>query len=109
VMEAQRDWHRLVEGGLQVTGSMDATLGGVDQSVQTVEKELQQTLVDFRTQTAKAGRLAESLKDGFEYDQEQIEQILDNVNRSSREMKELISRLRERPWEAIRPPQEARK
>lgn len=109
VFEAQQDWRRLVEGGLQVTGSMDETLGGVDHSVRTVEKELQATLAEFRKQALKAGQLAESIQTGFDYDQEQIEEILENVNRSSREMKELIGRLRERPWEAVRPPREARK
>lgn len=108
VTEAQQDWRKLVEGGLQVTGSMDDTLGGVNQSVRSVEKELQATLAEFRKQALKAGELAESIQDGFEYDQEQIEEILGNVNRSSREMKELIGRLRERPWEAIRPPREAK-
>jgi phospholipid/cholesterol/gamma-HCH transport system substrate-binding protein len=33
-----------------------------------------------------------------------IEEILGNLNKTSREVKELIRHLRERPWEVLRPP-----
>ncbi len=107
VTEAQQDWKKLVEGGLSVTRSMNKTLGGVDQTLGSAEKELQAALRDLRLQADKAGKLAQSIQQGFEYDQDQIEEILDNVNRSSRDMKSLIGKLRERPWEALRPPGEA--
>lgn len=109
VGEAQADWKRLVEGGLSVTRSMNETLGGVDQRLGSAEKELRTTLQELRKQADKAGKLAESLRAGFEYDQGEIEEILENVNRSSKNMKALIGKLRERPWEVLRPPSGAEK
>ena len=50
------------------------------------------------------GGLVTDVRQGFNYDQEQVEDILKNLKRTSREVKALMERLRERPWELIRPP-----
>lgn len=98
------NWNALATKGGKAAESLDTALKRVEKAVGLVETELQQTLSSIRIQTAGAGAMVKDVHKGFNYDQEQIEDILANLNRTSRDVKELARHLRERPWEVLRPP-----
>jgi len=100
----RRNWGELSAKGVATIGTLDATLKRIEKAVGTVEVELNATLQTFRTRADHVGGLVTDVRQGFNYDQEQLEDILKNLNKTSREIKELSSRIRERPWELIRPP-----
>lgn len=98
------NWESLSSKGGKAAETLDASLKRMDKTVTTVEVELTKTLANFRTQATSVGGLVGDVRQGFNYDQEQIEEILKNLNRTSRDVRELSARLRERPWELLRPP-----
>lgn len=100
----RQNWDALSHKGGKAAETLDASLKRMDKTVTTVEAELTKTLTTFRDQAKGVGGLVGDVRQGFNYDQEQIEEILKNLNRTSREVRELSARLRERPWELIRPP-----
>jgi len=100
----RRNWATLSTKGGKAADTLDGSLRRIDKAVTVVEAELVKTLQTFRTQANGVGGLVTDVRQGFNYDQEELEEILKNLNRTSREVKELMSRLRERPWELIRPP-----
>ncbi|MHC1791065.1 MlaD family protein [Solidesulfovibrio sp.] len=100
----RQNWEALSHKGGKAAETLDASLKRMDKTIATVESELTKTLATFRTQVQGVGGLVTDVHQGFNYDQEQIEEILKNLNRTSREVRELAARLRERPWELIRPP-----
>ena len=100
----RRNWEALSGKGGKAAETLDASLKRMDKVVTTVEGELTKTLATFRAQAEHVGGLTSDVRQGFNYDQEQLEEILRNLNRTSREVRELASRLRERPWELLRPP-----
>ncbi len=100
----RRNWEALSGKGGKAAETLDTSLKRMDKVVTTVEGELTKTLATFRTQAEHVGGLTSDVRQGFNYDQEQLEEILRNLNRTSREVRELTSRLRERPWELLRPP-----
>jgi phospholipid/cholesterol/gamma-HCH transport system substrate-binding protein len=100
----RQNWVAWTTKGVQTAESLDTTLKRVDKAVGKVETELAKTLQTFRAQADGVGALVADVRQGVNYDQEQLEDILKNLNRTSRDVKELMSRLRERPWELIRPP-----
>ena len=104
VGDFRRNWDSLSSKGGKAADTLDASLKRVDKAVTTVEAELTKTLATFRTQATGVGGLVADVRQGFNYDQEHLEEILKNLNRTSREVRELAARLRERPWELIRPP-----
>jgi phospholipid/cholesterol/gamma-HCH transport system substrate-binding protein len=103
-VDFRRNWEALSTKGGKAAETLDASLRRMDKTVTTVEAELTKTLANFRTQATSVGGLVGDVRQGFNYDQEQIEEILKNLNRTSRDVRELAARLRERPWELIRPP-----
>ncbi|QLA14691.1 MlaD family protein [Desulfolutivibrio sulfoxidireducens] len=102
----RRDWAALAEKGQSVAGTLDKTLTRAETAVGAVEDELRKTLVDFRAETSRAGKLADEFRVNLNYDQDLVEEILGNLNRTSRDLKDLMARLKERPWQVIRPPRE---
>jgi phospholipid/cholesterol/gamma-HCH transport system substrate-binding protein len=98
------NWVSLATKAGRTSETLDVTLKRMDRAVGTAESELKQTLESLRTETLVAGSLVKDVHTGFNYDQEIIEEILSNLNKTSRETKELIRHLRERPWEVLRPP-----
>ncbi len=98
------NWAALSTKGGKAAESLDASLKRVDKAVTSVETELLKTLQTFRIQAEGVGGLVGDVRQGFRYDQEEVEEILKNLNRTSRDVRELAGRLRERPWELIRPP-----
>ncbi len=100
----RKNWNAFSTKGGKAADTLDQTLKRVDKAVDSVEVELRKTLETFRHETKGAGLLITDVRQGFAYDQEQIEDILTNLNRTSRDLKDLMRRLRERPWEVLRPP-----
>ena len=100
----RKNWDALSTKGGKAAESLDATLQRTEKAVTLIEGELTKTLRDFRKQADGVGGLVGDVRQGFNYDQEQLEDILKNLNRTSREIRELAGRLRERPWELLRPP-----
>ena len=100
----RKNWDALSTKGGKAAESLDATLQRTEKAVTVIEGELTKTLRDFRKQADGVGGLVGDVRQGFNYDQEQLEDILKNLNRTSREIRELAGRLRERPWELLRPP-----
>jgi phospholipid/cholesterol/gamma-HCH transport system substrate-binding protein len=98
------NWATLSGKGGKAADSLDQSLKRIDKAVDSVEKELNKTLVTYRNQGEHVGALIKDVRQSFNYDQENLEVILKNLNRTSRDLKELMSRLRERPWELLRPP-----
>ncbi|WP_428563396.1 MAG: MlaD family protein [Solidesulfovibrio sp. DCME] len=99
----RRNWETLSAKGGTAADSLDKTLRRMEKAVTSLETELTKTLTNFRKQGDSVGGLIGDVRQGFAYDQEQLEDILKNLNRTSREIKELSGRLRERPWELLRP------
>lgn len=100
------DWARLVQKGETAATALDKTLARAEAAVGSVESELRLTLEEIRRHTDTAGKVAAELRVSLDYDQRQVEQILENLNRTSRDLKDLTSRVKERPWQVIRPPKE---
>lgn len=98
------NWDRLATKGGKAADSLDTSLRRMDKAVASVERELVRTLRNFQQKADGIGGLVTDVRQGFNYDQEQVEDILKNLNRTSRDVKALMERLRERPWELIRPP-----
>jgi phospholipid/cholesterol/gamma-HCH transport system substrate-binding protein len=100
------DWARLSEKGQTAADALDKTLVRAEKAVGAVEEELRLTMTEIRHQTQVAGRVAEDIRVSLDYDQRQVETILENLSRTSRDLKDLTARVKERPWQVIRPPKE---
>ena len=100
------NWEKLTTKTGKAAETLDASLGRVDRAVDRVEVELRKTLETYRITGQAAGGLITDVHQGFNYDQEQLEMLLANLNKTSREVRELARHLRERPWEVLRAPSE---
>lgn len=100
----RKNWDTLSTKGGAAVQTLDKTLQRMEKAVTTLEGELTKTLANFRAQGDRVGGLVGDVRQSFDYDQEQLENLLKNLNRASREIKDLAGRLRERPWEILRPP-----
>ncbi len=100
----RENWDKLSSKGGKAADRLDKTLARLDRAVGSIEGELRATLQNFRKQADSVGGLVGDVHQSFNYDQEELETILKNLNRTSREIRDLAGRLRERPWELLRPP-----
>lgn len=100
------DWARLVDKGESAVTALDKTLVRAETAVGAIEEELRLTLSEIRRHTDTAGQVAADLRVSLDYDQRQVEEILQNLNRTSRDLKDLAARVKERPWQVVRPPRE---
>lgn len=100
----RENWDKLSSKGGKAADRLDKTLARLDRAVGSIEGELRATLQNFRKQADGVGGLVGDVHQSFNYDQEELETILKNLNRTSREIRDLAGRLRERPWELLRPP-----
>ncbi len=120
----RKDWAKLsktTSSGIQsgtksleaITGDVAVTLNKVENVLDTLETEMKYTLGNVNGEVTRAvdgiDGLTTDLRKNLEYDQEEIEAILVNVNRLSREMSRLARSLRERPWQVLNPPSGAGK
>lgn len=100
----RENWDKLSSKGGKAADRLDKTLARLDTAVGSIEGELRATLQNFRKQADSVGGLVGDVHQSFNYDQEELETMLKNLNRTSREIRDLAGRLRERPWELLRPP-----
>jgi phospholipid/cholesterol/gamma-HCH transport system substrate-binding protein len=103
------NWESLTTKTGRAAETLDASLKRVDKAVGQVESELKKTLETYRAAGKNADGLVTDVRQGLNYDQEQLEMLLGNLNKTSREVKELARHLRERPWEVLRSPSESTK
>jgi len=100
----RKNWNELAGKGSKAAESLDSAFKRINTAVGLLEGETQKTLQTVRKETEAAGLLARDTRKNVNYDQESIEDILSNINTTSRELKELVRHLRARPWEVLRPP-----
>lgn len=102
----KKDFSALAGEGKKTAESATKTLKTLEQSVDTLRKELEKTLAGIRVEVKQVGDLAGTVNKAVRHDQERLEDILANVERLSADLKHLSARLRERPWEILSQPKE---
>ncbi|WP_432738578.1 MlaD family protein [Maridesulfovibrio sp. FT414] len=95
----------------RLTAEVTDTLQKIEGVLSTLEGDLSNTLHNVDGQVVRAvdgieGMTAD-LRKNMQYDQEELEMILLNLNRLSKEMNRLARSLRERPWQVLNPPEGA--
>ncbi|MDC7218039.1 MAG: MlaD family protein [Spirochaetales bacterium] len=94
-----------------LTNELIDTLQKVETAIATLQGDMSDTLGGVGNDVTRAvdgiEGLTADLRRNVEYDQEELEIILMNINRLSREMNRLARSLRERPWQVLNPPQGA--
>lgn len=89
--------------------SVNSTLASADSMLRNVEGELVHSLRSMTKEMNETLNRVESfttqLQTDMEYDQDRFAQVLDNVNRLSRDLRMLSQSLRERPWQIIYKPE----
>jgi phospholipid/cholesterol/gamma-HCH transport system substrate-binding protein len=96
---------------------MADTLDKLELAVASLEAELSQTSGDIGAAVtgvggetnqvlSRVGNLTQTVHKSFEYDQEKLEILLDNMNKLTREVSALARSLRERPWQLLYQPEE---
>ncbi|WP_243357642.1 MlaD family protein [Fundidesulfovibrio terrae] len=102
----RQDFGQLAASGKDVAASASKSLAAVDKAVDGVKRELEKTLADIRGEVKQVGGLTDTVHKAVRQDQARLEDILDNVERVSADVKALSAKLRERPWEIISQPKE---
>lgn len=94
-----------------LTMELTDTLQKVETAIAALQGDMSVTLSGVGADVSRAvdgiEGLTADLRRNVEYDQEELELILININRLSREMNRLARSLRERPWQVLNPPQGA--
>lgn len=103
------DFSTLAGRGGEAAQELSKTLVAMRQATEEIKMELKRTLAEVQGRLKEVGTLTDSANKAVGYDQAQIEDILENVDRLSTDLKYLSSRLKERPWELINPPRERKK
>ncbi len=95
----------------RLTAEVSDTLQKIESVLSTLEEDLSNTLHNVDGQVIRAvdgiEGLTTDLRTNMGYSQEELEMILMNINRLSREMNRLARSLRERPWQILNPPRGA--
>lgn len=122
VVSVRKDWNTLTGSGAAamktgaenittLTAEVTDTLQKIEVVLDSLKGDLSHTLRNVDGQVVRAvdgiDGLTADLRRSMEYDQEELEMILMNINRLSREMNRLARSLRERPWQVLNPPQGA--
>ncbi|MDY7001573.1 MAG: MlaD family protein [Thermodesulfobacteriota bacterium] len=92
----------------EVSSGLGRTLVKIESVLNDVNQSWNSTLDVIRAETARTGRnvndLAVQIQNDLDYDQERLEQMLDNMADMAEEMKMLSRSLRERPWRVLNAP-----
>ena len=120
----QKEWIKLsrtastgIQSGTKnletLTLEVSTTLNQAGKVLESLSRDVKQTLQNMDGEVSRVADgvdgLTMDMRKNLEYDQEEIETILLNVNRLSREMNRLARSLRERPWQVLNPPEGAKK
>ncbi|SMF24983.1 MlaD family protein [Desulfovibrio gilichinskyi] len=96
-----------------LTFEVSTTLNKAGKVLESLNRDVKNSLQNMDGEISRVADgvdgLTLDLRKNLEYDQEEIEAILLNVNRLSREMNRLARSLRERPWQVLNPPEGAEK
>lgn len=103
------DFAKLADGGRNAEDKAAKALDALNTAVDQVRGELIKTLVEVRGEVKQASGLTDTLHKAVRQDQAQLENILENLDRLSQDLKYLASRLRERPWEVFSQPVERKR
>ncbi len=101
IITVRNDFSKLTTRIDSLGNRVDKSLDVVDNTIVDLKQDIKKTLANLRRQLDNAGTLVDSLDNSVSFDQEQIETILLNVDKATRDFKFLMQRLRERPWEII--------
>jgi len=104
--QIQSDFTTVSNSGKDAALAARKTLKTLNTSAEKLTAELQRTLADIRSEVRQVGGLTETMHKAVRHDQAQVEDILENVEQMSADMRRLAEKLRDRPWEALRPAQE---
>ncbi|WP_291330083.1 MlaD family protein [Desulfovibrio sp. UCD-KL4C] len=120
----QKEWIKLsrtasigIQSGTRnletLTFEVSTTLNQARKVLETLSRDVKQTLQNMDDEVSKVADgvngLTVDLRKNLEYDQEELEAILLNINRLTNEMNRLARSLRERPWQVLNPPEGAQK
>jgi len=112
----EKDWKNVSENAVkgidegrqtldQVSKGLDQTLGTINTALLEVTDNWNTTMQLVQTEVRRAGNNMENLSGQLEetvaYDQERLEEVLENINLMTRDLKMLSRSLRERPWQLI--------
>jgi phospholipid/cholesterol/gamma-HCH transport system substrate-binding protein len=121
IESSQQDWSEIAQAATDgistgqkcmetITSDLTGTLADVRQAVNQTSKNLNRTLDLTREHIDAAGgnvgELTAKLNEDWDYDQERLEIVLENLAGLTEELKMLSRSLRERPWQIIHTPEE---
>lgn len=121
ISRSQEDWNTIASAATQgisegresiktLTVDLQETLSDMRRAVNTTSANLNQTLDLTRGHIDSTGgnvtELTAKLNEDWDYDQERLEMVLENLADLTSELKLLSRSLRERPWQIIHTPQE---
>lgn len=104
----QRDWTKLTTDGRETAKTATQTLTRLQVTIDSLKGEIDAALKEVQGGAQNVKSLSGNLDLAIKRDQGKVEDILENVDRLSLEFKQLVQRLRERPWELVRQPTEAK-
>ena len=107
--KVREDFANLARKGDNAAEALSKTLDSMRLAADAVKAGLTGALEDLRGRLKGVGTLTDTMNKAVRHDQAEIEDILENVDRLSTDLKYLSARLRERPWEVISPPREKKK
>ncbi len=98
-LEMTETLNKLEEAVVSLEDRFSSTSGDIGSAVTGVGGNANRVLQQF-------SNLTRTVQASFEYDQEKLEILLDNMNKLTREIGALARSLRERPWQLIYKPEE---
>jgi len=121
IESSQQDWNEIAQAATDgistgkksmetITADLTGTLADVRQAVNQTSQNLNRTLDLTREHIDAAGgnvgELTAKLNEDWDYDQERLEIVLENLADLTEELRMLSRSLRERPWQIIHTPEE---
>ncbi|WP_243310826.1 MlaD family protein [Fundidesulfovibrio agrisoli] len=108
-MQVRSDFSTFATSGKGTAEQATKALKTFDETMRSIQVEVDKTLASMRGEIHAVGDLTSTVHKAVAHDQAQVEDILANIERMSEDLKQLSSRLRERPWELLQKPQEGKK
>lgn len=106
IQQIRQDFKQLTVGGKAAADNASRLIVSLEHTVNSVKGEIEKTLAVIRSEVQNVGGMTETMHKAVRHDQDRLEDILANADRMSEDLKQLASRLRERPWEVLNQPTE---
>lgn len=81
--------------------SLDKAMTAVNRSLTTLTPSLEKTAQEIKLAAEQTRKLGQDVRGGLDYNFEQLDDTLAQARSATRELRFLLQRLRERPWELI--------